>query len=384
MPEISGFPDKKSVGQTRRRSMVSFELSEEQKMVVDTVKKFALKELRPIARVSDESGKIPEALNDKAWGLGLVPNLVPEAYGGYGVGHSAVTGVLVAEEMAYGDLSMAIQILSPALIVVPLLMFGSEAQKEELLPLYCGGKFRPSTAGFLEPRFDFDLSTLQARAVKSGGGYLLSGQKCYVPLAAQAQTLLIYARLGERVEGFLVPQGTTGLSIGDRERNMGINALPTYEVVLDGCWVSAENRLGGEEGGVVEKLLSYHRVACAAMAVGVAKGAFEYARDYAKERMAFGEPIASRQAIAFMLAEMAVEVEATRLLAWEAAWRLDQQKEATREAYLAKMYAADMVLKVTDGAVQTLGGHGYIREHPVELWLRNGRGFYSFETLAIA
>ena len=364
--------------------MVSFELSEEQKMVVDTVKKFALKELRPIARVSDESGKIPEALNDKAWGLGLVPNLVPEAYGGYGVGHSAVTGVLVAEEMAYGDLSMAIQILSPALIVVPLLMFGSEAQKEELLPLYCGEKFRPSTAGFLEPRFDFDLSTLQARAVKSGGGYLLNGQKCYVPLAAQAETLLIYVRLGEGVEGFLVPQGTAGLSIGDRERNMGINALPTYEVVLDGCWVSAESRLGGEEGGVVEKLLSYHRVACAAMAVGVAKGAFEYARDYAKERMAFGEPIASRQAIAFMLAEMAVEVEATRLLAWEAAWRLDQEKEATREAYLAKMYAADMVLKVTDGAVQTLGGHGYIREHPVELWLRNGRGFYSFETLAIA
>lgn len=364
--------------------MVSFEMDEEQKMVVDMVRKFSVKELRPLVRFSDENGKIPEAINDKAWDLGLIPNLIPEEYGGYDLGHSAVTNVLLAEEMAFGDLSMAIQILSPALTVVPLLLYGNKIQKKQFLPFYCGDKFRPSTVAFLEPFFNFDPTTLQTRAAENGGGYLLTGRKCYVPLADQVQTLLIYARLGERVEAFLVPQGAAGLSIGEREKNMGIKGLSTFSLVLDHLWVPAENRLGGQEGCDITNLLNYHRVACAAMAVGVAKGAFEYARDYAKGRIAFGEPIASRQAIAFMLAEMAIEIDAARLLAWEAAWRLDQGKGAVREAYLAKMYAADMVLRVTDGAVQTLGGHGYIREHPVELWLRNGRGFYTFETMAIA
>jgi len=364
--------------------MVSFEMSDEQKLLADTVKRFASKELRPNARISDESGIIPGSLNEKAWELELIPNFIAEEYGGYGAGHSAVTSALIAEEMAYGDLSMAIQVLSPALIVVPVMMLGSDFQKRELLPLYCGRKFRHSTVGFLEPRFDFDRNTIQTRAAKEGEGYLLNGHKCFVPLAAQAETFLIYAGLGERLEGFLLPRGTAGLRIGEREKNMGLKALPTYEIMLENCWVPSESRLGGKEGCDVGKLLHYHCVACAAMAVGVAKAAYEYARDYAKGRVAFGEPIASRQAIAFMLAEMAIEVDATRLLAWEAAWRLDNGREANREAYLAKMYAADMVLKVTDGAVQVLGGHGYIREHPVELWLRNGRGFYSFETMAIA
>jgi acyl-CoA dehydrogenase len=147
--------------------------------------------------------------------------------------------------------------------------------------------------------------------------------------------------------------------------------------------VPAANRLGGDAGCDFAKLMNYSRVGLAAMAVGVARAAFEYARDYAKERRAFGVAIAQKQAIAFMLAEMALEIDATRLLTWEAAWKLDKGEEATREAYLAKNYAADMVLKVTDNAVQVLGGHGYIREHPVEMWLRNGRGFAAFEGLAM-
>jgi alkylation response protein AidB-like acyl-CoA dehydrogenase len=147
--------------------------------------------------------------------------------------------------------------------------------------------------------------------------------------------------------------------------------------------VPNENRLGGDKGYDFSRIMNCSRVALSAMAVGVARAAFEYSKDYAKERVAFGEPIASRQAIAFMLAEMAIEVDAARLMNWEAAWRLDRKEEATKESSLAKAYADDMVLMVTDRAVQVLGGHGYIREHPVELWLRNGRGFATFDGMAI-
>jgi alkylation response protein AidB-like acyl-CoA dehydrogenase len=171
------------------------------------------------------------------------------------------------------------------------------------------------------------------------------------------------------------------MEIGEREKNMGLKALDTRKVTFKDCKVPAANKLGGDAGSDATKLMNYTYVGLAAMAVGVSKAAFEYARDYAKEREAFGEPIASRQAIAFMLAEMAIEVDATRLLTWEAAWRLDKGMDATQEAYLAKQYAAEKALMITDRAVQVLGGHGYIREHPVELWLRNARGFSTFEGL---
>ena len=165
---------------------------------------------------------------------------------------------------------------------------------------------------------------------------------------------------------------------------MGIKALRTHELTLDELRVDRSARLGGEAGIDFARLMNRSRVALAALAVGVARAAYDYAREYAKERKAFGVAIAQKQAIAFMLAEMAIEIDATRLLLRQAAWKLDRGEDAMREAYLVKHYAADMVLKVCDNAVQVLGGHGYIRDHPVELWLRNSRGFAAFEGMAIA
>ncbi len=202
-------------------------------------------------------------------------------------------------------------------------------------------------------------------------------------MAADADLLLVYAAENGNTQGFIIEKGTKGLEVGEREKNMGIRALATYELALKDCRVPRENRLGGGKGSDFSRILNCSKVALSAMAVGVAKAAFEYSRDYAKERVAFGEPIAARQAIAFMLAEMAIEIDATRLMSWEAAWRLDRKEEATKEASLVKTYADDMVVMVTDRAVQILGGHGYIREHPVELWLRNGRGFATFDGMAI-
>jgi alkylation response protein AidB-like acyl-CoA dehydrogenase len=276
--------------------------------------------------------------------------------------------------------------LAPALVAYPVVDFGTEAQKSQLLASFTGASVPRATAAVVEPTMDWDPAAMTVSAAQSGGEYVLTGRKCFVPLGSTAETFLVYAAEGgpglERVQAFLVPRGAKGLGVGDKEKNMGIRGLDTVELELDGVRVAAAARLGGDAGCNFEKIMSYSRVALSAMAVGVARAAFEHSRDYAKDRKAFGEPIAAKQAIAFMIAEMAIEIDAARLLVWEAAWHLDRGEVATKETYLAKLYADQMALKVTDNAVQVMGGHGYIRENPVEGWLRHARGFPMFDGLA--
>jgi acyl-CoA dehydrogenase len=362
--------------------MISFSPTEEQKMIVSMVKQFAVDEMRKIYRECDESGEIPDSVIDTAWRMGLISNNMPEEYGGFGGERSVITGSLIAEELAWGDLSMAMHILCPALFSYPILEMGTETQRKEYLPLVCDEKYKAATAALTEPYFGFDPYSLSTTARPEGNEYVLNGEKCFIPLAAGADFLLVYAGENGSSQGFIIEKGAKGLEISERENNMGIKALATYELSLKDCRVPKENRLGGPSGCDFNRIINCSRVALSAMAVGVAKAAFEYSRDYAKERVAFGETIASRQAIAFMLAEMATEIDATRLMTWEAAWKLDRKEEATKEASLVKAYADDMVMMVTDRAVQILGGHGYVREHPVELWLRNGRGFATFDGMA--
>jgi acyl-CoA dehydrogenase len=363
--------------------MISFSPSEDQQMITTMVKQFATDEMRKVYRRCDEDGEIPAQIIDKAWGMGFVSSAIPAKYGGAGEEHSAVTASMLAEELAWGDLSMAMAILAPSLFAIPVLLMGTEEQKAKYLPAFCGEKVHTATAALIEPYFGFDAATLATTAERKNGSYILKGNKCFVPLAANASSLLVYANEGSKTQGFIVEKGTTGLKISEREKNMGIKALPTFELTFENCKVPKENKLGGDAGCDFSVLMNSSRVALSAMAVGVAKASYEYSRDYAKTRIAFGEPIASRQAIAFMLAEIAIEIDATRLMTWEAAWMLDKKKDATKEAYLLKNYADNMVMVVTDRAVQILGGHGYIREHPVELWFRNGRGFTTFDGMAI-
>jgi acyl-CoA dehydrogenase len=375
--------------------MVSFELSEDQRLLQETVAAFAVEQMRPLARDADERGAAPESVVAKAWKLGLVASAIPESYGGFGDTQSALTGAIVLEELGYGDLSIALHVLAPRLLVYPLLEHGTEEQKKRLLPAFTQREFRAATAAVVEPSLHFDLSALTTIAAPETNAFVLRGRKVFVPLAESSDTVLVYARRGDRpqfqnpaegyraVDAFLVDRGAAGLEISSAEKNMGIKALRSHELTLNDVRLDAEGRLGGERGIDFARLMNRSRVALGALAVGVARAAFDYARDYAKERKAFGLAIAQKQAIAFMLAEMAIEIDATRLLVWEAAWRLDRGEDATREAYLAKQYAANMALKVTDNAVQVLGGHGYVRDHPVELWLRNARGFAAFEGMAI-
>lgn len=367
--------------------MVNFQPTEEQQLIRDSIASFAQERIRPAAHEADETGLIPPPLIQQAWELGIVQNTIPEALGGAGDMPSALTGALICEELAWADLAIALHLLAPRLVIEPVLALGNPTQQQQVLPAYTGATFTAGTAAIMEPRFGFDINELATIATRRHGDVVLNGTKCYTPLAAEAQHLLVYARDEGRVAAFLVPHDTPGLSIGEREKNMGVKALATYELTLNDCRLPASAQLHGS----LSPLLNRSRVALSALAVGVARAAFEYARDYAKERRAFGSAIAQKQAVAFMLAEMAIEIDATRLLTWEAAWKIDAGQDtphepvsaATREACLAKNYAANMVLKVTDNAVQILGGHGYIRDHPVELWLRNGRGFATFDGLAI-
>jgi acyl-CoA dehydrogenase len=363
--------------------MVSLDPTEEQQMIVAAVKRFAENEMRAVYRECDEEGQIPDGVVQKGWEMGLVPGGIPEEYTGFADEHSALTGVLFAEELAWGDLSIAMHLLTPGLVAYPILLCGTEEQRQSYLPQFCDVGFKAATAATIEPSLQFDPNALKTTAVLQGDTYVLNGHKTLVPLAADADLILVYAAEDGTTQGFLVEKGAPGLEVGDRDRNMGIKALATYAIVLHDCRVPCALKLGGEKGCNFSQLLAHSRVAASAMAVGVARASYEYALAYAKERYAFGEPIASRQAIAFMLAEMAIDIDAARLMVWEAAWRLDRGEDAAKEAYLAKLFTDDMVMRVTDGGVQVLGGHGYIREHPVELWFRNGRGFSTFDGLAM-
>jgi acyl-CoA dehydrogenase len=367
--------------------MIDFELSEEQQMIRDSVGAFAREEVRPAARPADESGEIPPGLIAKTWQFGLVSGAIPEKFGGNGDVRSAVTGAIVAEELAFGDLSIALHALAPRLFAFPILEMGTEEQRAKYLKAFTGADFVAATAAVMEPRFDFDLTALQVTSKSDGAGYILNGAKCLVPLAADSEHLLVYAANGPDagfagVNGFFVNRNAGGLTISEREKNMGLKALATYELMLKDCRVGAADKLGGEKGIDFSRLMSETRIAFAAMGVGLMNASFEYARDYAKERKAFGVPIATKQAIAFILADMAIEIDAARLLVWEAAAKLDKGADVLKESYLAKNYVAAAALKVCDNGVQVLGGHGYIREHPVEMWLRNARGFSAIDGIA--
>jgi len=366
--------------------MFSLTPTDEQQMLIDTVRRYATEVVRPAAHDADERGAFPDRLAQTGWELGILPGSIPESLGGFADEYSAMTGALACEELAYGDVSLALRLMTPALVAVPLLLAGTDAQRAQMMEQFLDETPPPVTAALLEPSVSFDPLRLQTTAtLDSDGCYALNGRKVGVPLAEGAASILVYALDMEagQVQGFFVEGGAPGLTIGPREKLMGLRALPTHPLALENVRVDPAQRLGGEAGSDFGLILAHSRVGLAALAVGVMRSALDYAVNYAKEREQFGAPIATKQAIAFMLAECAIEIDAARLMVWEAAWALDQGRDACHAAYLAKEYAAKAALMVTDAAVQTLGGHGYIREHPVERWLRDARGFAAFEGLAI-
>ena len=363
--------------------MYSFDMTAEQKMLVETVHRFAEKELRPIFRSAEEAQHIPPRVTQMGWELGLLPGSIEPAYGGFG-DYSAITSTLFLEELGWGDVAITLQLLAPNLFALPIALWGTGEQKQQYLPRFCEETRCNATAALIEPTYQFDPATLTTTATHEEATYLLNGQKSFVPLAQEAELLLVYACEQNLTQAFIVPMATPGVAIGSRVQMMGAKAFDLHQVTFDNVRIPAANRLGGRKGIRLNRLLTVSRIGLAALAVGQARAAYEYALAYAKERTAFGEPIAYRQSIAFMLANMRIEIEAARLMTQEAAYQFDSHEDAAKAAVLAKQYADKMVLEVTDNAVQILGGHGYVRDHPVELWLRNGRGFATWDGLLLA
>ncbi len=362
--------------------MLDFRLDEEQQMLTDAIARYSKERVRKVYRDAEEDGIIPKEVVQAGWELGVLPTSIPEAYGGFGE-YSAVTGAVATEEFAWGDLAIALNVMLPNLVAIPLMLAGTEEQKAAHLPSFAEEKMPPYSAALTEPVVQFNPYKLMTTAVKDVSQYVLNGTKIFVPHAEEAEFILVYAAEDGQTQAFLVPTEAAGFAVGQKDKMMGVRALDTYMVTLSKVRVPLENKLGGVDGIDFKQLLNHSRIALGAAAVGVARAGFEYARDYAKQRVQFGEPIAHRQSIAFMLADMATDVDEARLMVWEAAWLADKGEDVTREAAIMKQYIDRLVLNVADRAVQILGGYGYIREYPVELWLRNARGFASFDGMAM-
>jgi alkylation response protein AidB-like acyl-CoA dehydrogenase len=362
--------------------MISFAMTEEQETAREAMRAFAADVMRPYARAYDEASAIPDHFLSQAWGLGLTATQLSEAYGGYGAVRSPVTNAVVLEELAYGDAALALAAVAPSLFAYAVADQGSDAQRAAYLPALCGARYQAASLAVAEPVPNFDVFAPRTVATPDGGGFVLSGRKCFVPMGDRASHFIVVARCGERLDAFVVGRDAAGLTISGPEQNLGLKALPTAALGLDGVRVAAADRLGGAAGCDVPRLLNLGRTAIAAVLTGIGRAVLDYCVPSAKERVAFDEPIARKQSIAFRLAEMHIEVESMRWMTWKAASDLEHGRDATRSAHLARSYAAEKTMWIADNGVQVLGGHGFIREHPVEMWYRNARTLGVLEGIA--
>lgn len=370
--------------------MITFDLTKEQELIVKSAREFASAEMKDIARDCDEDGKISANVLDKAWEMGLANAAVPEEYDGIGMTRSAMTSVLICEALGYGCASIASAIMAPSSFIQPIIDFGTPEQKKTYLPVYGGEKFTAAAAALHEPRFTFDVTDMQTTAVKKGSDWVINGIKRLVPFGNTAQHFLVIAKAGDRtgladIGAFIVPKDAPGLTVDEEpEKTMGLKPVPMYRIALKDVVVGADGKLGGDNGIDGRRLINCLRVANSAICVGLSKSVLDASVPYAKERVAFGEPIAKRQAIAFMLSEMHAEIESMRWLTWKAASRIDQHTDATRATTLAQHYANKNSVIIADNGLQIFGGHGYIRDLPLEMWLRNARTLTVMEGMVAA
>ena len=357
---------------------MNFELPDDLKDMRRHVRAFARERIAAVAAELDADPRYPRATLAEMGAMGLMGVTTPERYGGSGLDTLAYAVLL--EEIAAADASHAtLMAVTNGLPQKMLVAYGTEAQKEAYLPRLASGAWFGAFC-LSEPHAGSDAAALRTRAFREDGAYRLRGTKAWVTGGGEADVYLVLAvtepDAGARgITAFLVPSGADGLSFGAPERKMGQHAAITTTLTFDDVIVPEDDRLGAEGEGFVLAMASLDggRIGIAAQSVGIARAAFEAARDYADERQAFGRPVRAFQGVSFALADMATRLEAARLLTWKAAWAADRGFRVTQEASMAKLYASEAAGFVTDAALQVLGGAGYTRDHPVERYLRDAR-----------
>jgi alkylation response protein AidB-like acyl-CoA dehydrogenase len=356
-------------------------LTDEQRMNRESMQRFAAAEIRTLAKAVDEGSSPAQEFYPKTAELGLTLLPIPEALGGAGVERSPTSNALIFEDLAHGDMALTLGAVSPMAFVNTLLDQGSDAQREKYLPLFCTGEFKGATTALLEPRATFEPTAPTTTATRNGDGYSLSGIKSMVPLGMDAELVLVIARLESGEPAAFILEGTPAGMSRSAEANMGLHGAQLATITLDKVQLPASARLG--EGDFdLQRFIDLSHIGICALAVGTCQAVLDYVIPYCNERVAFGEPISNRQSVAFMVADIAIELEAMRLMTWRAAARAERGLDFHEHAYLAKLFCAEHAMKIGTDGVQLLGGHGFCREHPVELWYRNLRAIATLEGIA--
>jgi alkylation response protein AidB-like acyl-CoA dehydrogenase len=347
---------------------------DDQKLIIETLDEFAREVLRPAAHDADEAAAYPQDLIAKAAELGITAVNIPEDFDGIAAHRSSVTNVLVAEALAYGDMGLALPILAPGGVASALTHWGSADQQATYLNEFAGENVPQACVAIAEPHPLFDPTRLKTTATRTPSGYRLDGVKSLVPAANDAELFIVGAQLNGKPALFIVESSAKGLTV-KADPSMGIRAAALGQVKLSGVTVPLNARLGEDEATDADfsEAIALSRLGWAALAVGTSHAVLDYVIPYVKEREAFGEPIARRQAVAFMCANIAIELDGLRLITWRGAARAEQGLAFTREAALAQRLGADKGMQIGLDGVQLLGGHGYTKEHPVERWYRDLR-----------
>ena len=357
--------------------------TEEQQLIVEATREFAAEQLRPAAAEADVACAVPETLLKRsATELGISQLAVPESLGGMSSERSTTTGVLVAEALAHGDLGLAVALLAPAAVANALVLWGDAAQQSTYLPSFVGDDVPAAALTLLEPRPLFDPFDLTTTARRVPGGFVLDGVKSLVPRAAQAELFVVAAALEGAPALFLVESGTAGVSV-ESEPSMGLRPAAMGRLVLTDVSVPSSALLGDAAPDVYADCVRLGRVGWAALACGTGTAVLDYVIPYVNERTAFGEPISHRQAVAFMVANIAIELEGARLVTLRAAARAEQGIPFAREAALARRLTSEYGMQIGSNGVQLLGGHGYVKEHPVERWYRDLRAVGIMEGIVL-